>query len=403
MFSLLLVDHLRPRCRKIPATLKSSWDHAIVEQRQYVTQTMTTNGKQASEQTLARHIALLDRLPAGLAPAHGRTVGELVEFLNASAFVCGRRTVERDLEAIDAVGSVWRSIGVDLQHGKDQDDARLVRWSHTARSKALLFQTLSNEEALLLSLVEQELRFFMPASAHQSLMHYLKVSNRVLSLHANQRQAQFRERVRVIADGPALRPPELNMPHLHEINEALLNEEQVDLAYRPARSDADVSYRLHPVGLVKQGLFFYLLAVKDSNVTSRAVPGPVQTFRVDRIRQVTRRRQEVVAKGLPGLDEALGNGQLRFFDKGEIALTLCFAQNAEGQALCDIYRETPMAPDQRILTLADGSMELQATVMYSLQLVRMLQAEAHRSRVLQPTALKNEIVAFVKAAAGLHL
>ncbi|MFL6674378.1 MAG: helix-turn-helix transcriptional regulator [Massilia sp.] len=361
-----------------------------------------TKGKQASEQTLARRVALLDRLPVGHTPAQGRTVTELTDYLNASAFDCGRRTVERDLEAIDEIGSVWRSIGVDLQQGRDEDDSRLVRWSHTANSKALLFRTLSNEEALLLSLVEQELKFFMPASAYESLMQYLKVSNRVLSLQGNQREAQFRQRVRVIADGPALRPPELNMPHLHEINEALLHEEQVDLGYRSARSSEELDYRLHPVGLVKQGLFFYLLAVKDSNVHGKAVPGPVQTFRVDRIRRVARRRQEVVARRLPSLDHALGNGQLQFFDKGAIALRLRFAANAEGEALCDRYRETPMAADQRITALAHGQQELQATVMYSLQLMRMLQADAHCSYVVEPAELKQELARFVKAAAKLQ-
>lgn len=363
---------------------------------------MSEKGKQASEQTLARRIALLDRLPVGHTPAAGRTVGELTAYLNASGFDCGRRTIERDLEAIDAVGSVWRSIGVDLQHGLDEDDGRVPRWSHTANSKALLFRTLSNEDALLLSLVEQELKFFMPASAYESLMHYLKVSNRVLSLHANQRQAQFRDRVRVIADGPALRPPELNMPHLHEINEALLHGEQLELGYRTARSSAEAAYRLHPVGLVKQGLFFYLLAVKDENTHQRS-PGPVQTFRIDRIRRVARRSQEPVARGLPSLEAALGNGQLQFFDKGPVVLRLRFAETADGVALCDSYRETPMAADQRIVKRADGSFELQATVMYSLQLVRMLQAEAHRSYVVEPKALKEEIAGFVRQAAKLHL
>lgn len=363
---------------------------------------MSGKGKQASEQTLARRIALLDRLPVGHSPAAGRTVGELTDYLNASGYDCGRRTVERDLEAIDAVGSVWRGIGVDLQQGMDEEDARVPRWSHTPNSKALLFCTLSNEDALLLSLVEQELKFFMPASAYESLMQYLKVSNRVLSMHANQPQAQFRERVRVIADGPALRPPELNMPHLQEINEALLHGEQLDLAYRTARSSGETAYRLHPVGLVKQGLFFYLLAVKEENVHKRA-PGPVQTFRIDRIRRVARRRQEPVARGLPSLEAALGNGQLQFFDKGKVALKLRFADNADGQALCDSYRETPMAADQRIVKRGDGTYELQATVMYSLQLVRMLQAEAHRSYVMEPKALKDEIAGFVRQAARLHL
>jgi hypothetical protein len=84
-------------------------------------------------------------------------------------------------------------------------------------------------------------------------------------------------------------------------------------------------------------------------------------------------------------------------------LKLRFSGNDEGKALCDSYRETPMAADQRIVKRADGSHELQATVMYSLQLVRMLQAEAHRSYVVEPKALKDEIAGFVRAAARLHL
>ncbi len=363
---------------------------------------MTIKGKQASEQTLARRIALLDRLPVGQSPGAGRTVAELTGYLNGNGYACGRRTVERDLEAIDAVGSVWRGIGVDLQQCRDGEDGRTVRWSHTARSKALLFHALSNEEAMLLSLVEQELGFFMPASAHASLMHYLKLSNRVLSLQANQRQARFRDRVRVIADGPALRAPELHMPHLREINEALLHGEQVEFSYRPARSGQPARYRLHPVGLVKHGLFFYLLGVKDSNVRARQVPGPVQTFRVDRIGELARLVHEPVARALPTLDAVLGDGQLRFFDKGPIALRLRFARTAEGEALCDTYRETPMAADQKIVALDGGGQELQATVMYSLQLVRMLQADAHRSYVVAPPALRDEIREFARQAARLQ-
>jgi hypothetical protein len=61
-----------------------------------------------------------------------------------------------------------------------------------------------------------------------------------------------------------------------------------------------------------------------------------------------------------------------------------------------------MAADQRIVVLDDGRLELQATVMYSLQLVRMLQAEAHRSYVVEPAELKEELARFVKAAARLQ-
>jgi hypothetical protein len=137
-------------------------------------------------------------------------------------------------------------------------------------------------------------------------------------------------------------------------------------------------------------------------VHAKAVPGPVQTFRVDRIRRVARRRQDPVARRLPGLDSALRDGQLRFFDKGPIALRLRFAANDAGDALRERYRETPMAEDQQIVALPDGRLELRATVMYSLQLVQMLQGEAHRSYVVEPAALREELAAFLRAAVQLQ-
>jgi hypothetical protein len=368
-----------------------------VRQRQLVTPIlMAPKGKQRNELTLVRRIRLLDRLPVNNRAGNGLTAQELTTYLCDNKLQCGIRTVERDLAALHDDSEGWSDIGVRLHRDRDSDGSA-ARWSHAEDSKAQLLKALSREDALLLSLLAQELSFFMPASANSTLAKFLQSSDRVLSLPGNQRQSGFRDRVRIIPDGPMLLPPAVNLQHLHEINEALLREEQIDMTYCSPSDKNPKRYRLHPVGLVKQGLFFYLVAVKDQNA-SGTQPVVIQTFRVDRIDAVARRVQETVARGLPTLTAAIDGGALQFFQEGLISLRLHFATCTAGTALCQSYREAPLSDDQGIATLADGTLELRATVRDSVQLLSMLQAKARVVRVVEPAALRDKILHWVNQA-----
>lgn len=353
------------------------------------------------ENALPRRIALLNRLPVGANSGTGCTVRELTAMLEGSEYECTRRTVERDLVAIRDEPE-WKQAGVTIQQRSDGADSRSSLWSLAPGSKAVLFQVQSREDAMLLGLLEQELKYFMPASACASLQRHLQSSAAVLSLPANQRQSTFRDRIRVLPDSPVLRGPEPSVDHLQAINEALLHEEQVDMRYWSSSDKTVKSYRLHPVGLVKQGLFFWLLAVKEENAHCHDGPGPVQKFRVDRIESVARRKQEVVARRLPTLSFVLDEGAMGHFDTGLIALKVRFAPNRSGTELCANYRDTPLSDDQAIVTLPDGILELSATVRYSRQLVWMLQGQASLLRVIEPAELQEEIGQFIQAAAAFQ-
>lgn len=357
---------------------------------------MAPKGKQGTELTLARRIRLLDRLPINNGAGNGLTAQELTDYLCANKYPCGIRTVERDLSALDNDADGWGAIGVRLYRDLDSG-GRAARWSHAEDSKAQLLKALSREDALLLSLLAQELGFFMPTSVNSTLAKFLQSSERVLSLPGNQRQSGFRDRIRILPDGPMLMPPPVNPQHLQEINEALLREEQIDMTYRPSSDKIAKRYRLHPVGLVKQGLFFYLLAVKDQHAL-RAQPVIIQTFRVDRIDAVARRVQESAARGLPSLAAAIDGGALQFFQEGLISLRLQFAAGEAGTALSQSYREAPLSDDQAIITHADGTLELRATVRDSVQLLSMLQGKARLMRVVEPATLRNKIQQWVQQA-----
>jgi predicted DNA-binding transcriptional regulator YafY len=353
---------------------------------------MAKEGKQGAEQTLLRRMTLLSHIPATDGTS-GLTTSELTRRLNESGFTCGKRTVERDLKAIHEKDCVtWRAIGVHLE--RHATDTATARWRHAATSKAMLLKALTSEDALLLSLLEQELKYFLPASASASLAQYQEPTRRVLSLPGNQRQSTFHDRFRVISD-VLMDPPVPHVPHLQEINEALLRQEQLDMEY--TSSGEQKAYRLHPIGLVRQGLFYWLVAVKDENTLGEKRP-IVQTFRLNRIVSVKRRQHETVARALPTLNAALDGGILHFFSKGSIALRLRFAPNKSGQELCNNYLEAPLSGDQKVFHGLGGHMELRATVFHSRQLVWMLQGQANLVRVEEPSALKDEINQFLAKA-----
>jgi predicted DNA-binding transcriptional regulator YafY len=193
-----------------------------------------------------------------------------------------------------------------------------------------------------------------------------------------------------------------NIEHLHEINEALLRQEQIEMTYWSAKEKIQKQYRLHPVGLVKQGLFFWLLAVKDEHALGDNSAEWVQSFRVNRILSVARRLQETVARGLPTLSAALDGGALQFFQTGMIRLRLRFAASAAGRELCNNYREAPLSQDQEISMNLEQMLELRATVRHSRQLVWMLQGQANLVRVVAPPDLRNEVHQYLAAAVAFQ-
>jgi predicted DNA-binding transcriptional regulator YafY len=359
---------------------------------------MTKIGKQSTEKTLLRRFALLDRLPVNSGTADGLSVAELTHYLNVSGYACAKRTVERDLKAMHEINRVeWRALGVHLESQAHVDGA--ARWRHAASSKAVLLKALTGDDALLLSLLEQELKYFLPASVAASLSQYLEATRRVLALPGNQGASLFHERFRVIAD-PVLVPPEPDVRHLQEINEALLRQEQLNVQYWSSAEKIQKPYRLHPIGLVKQGMFYWLVAAKHETAL-RDIP-VVQTFKLNRVVSVVRRRQETVARGLPTLAAALDEGRALFFPGPMLDLRIRFAPGKSGTELCEKYRETPLSADQCISVSEDGQLELHATVRDSLQLVWMLQGQSSLMRVVAPLALKEKIDNFLAKAVAFQ-
>jgi NAD-dependent SIR2 family protein deacetylase len=95
----------------------------------------TAQGKagSAAEQTFERRLALLALLPE--APATGLGAGALTERLQAAPYACVRRTVERDLQALQDAAPMLLALGIEVIHAADPRHAHGRLWSRTTRPR----------------------------------------------------------------------------------------------------------------------------------------------------------------------------------------------------------------------------------------------------------------------------
>lgn len=349
-------------------------------------------GKNGAENTLRRRLALLTLLPYGDQP--GLCARVLTEKLNRDRYACSKRTVERDLEEI-AYHTAWSEVGVDIAWTPDPVQPNTHLWAHKGRRKPLLLSLPSGEDALLVALMAQELQPFLPKSASSVLSTYQATSDDVLRLPGHTGHERYHAKVRSLADGPLMHPPKIDNEHVREINEALLRDEQITLRYRAASRGIENDYRLHPVGMVKKGLFIWLIAFKEE--ANRLVEG-ARTFRMDRVVSARRRENEPVARKLPDLQTVVDSGVLAYFPKELVGLVLRSRPGKAGDELINNYRDTPLSRDQRITKLDGGGFVLEAQVRDTHELLWMLQGQAHLLEVLEPPALRQKVQRFVAMA-----
>jgi len=356
-------------------------------------------GKKHIEQTLRRRLALLALLPAEARGGGGSRIGLLTEKLQEAGYRCVRRTVERDLVDILDAKAVWLGVGIEIVPQIDPDHAHGRLWARRSHSKMLTLGLPSSESSLLIGLLVQELQAFLPASTLHALSAYQRSPDQVLQQLSNSQHSRYRQKICSLPDGPPRCPPHIDAAYFHEINEALLREEQIDMRYHASSLEDERDYKLHPIGLVRKGMFFWLLAAKEE--LGKILAG-VSTFRIDRVRSIQRRVNDPVSPQLPLLADVLNSGVLEFLPAGQVGLLLQSAPGTSGDGLIKKYIETPFGADQHITALEHGGYQLRATVGYSRELVWALQGQAHLLRVVEPASLRHELECFAIQAAAWY-
>lgn len=347
-------------------------------------------GKKGTEGTLERRVEILRMLPSQDSGLPGLTVKEMKARLPSHLQHVSPRTIQRDLEHLQSSGS-WNAQGIKLYDEADPLDGRGRRFWHAKESKTLLFRTPSDEDLTMLTLVEKEMALLLPPTVLAAVSPYLTFARDSAKKNTSNRSKVYSERLLVEPAGVQQIPPSIDSSHLQEITEALFKEEKLEIGYAASKHGYQPkTYIVHPIGLVKKGLLYFMVLVKDEDINAKNLLDKTQTFRIDRVIRVTRLRHDPVSPKLPSLADVKAAGKTMAFSEGLISLTLHIPNTKECKYTYDKLTEAPLSIDQ-VITAGDDGYKLTATVYKSMEPDLFLLGLAHQVRVVSPVTLREEV------------
>lgn len=207
-------------------------------------------------ETVAFSLELLRRIPR----RRLITASELQEQLSQAGFERDLRTVQRQLESLSEHFDIERD---------DRSKPYGYRWKEKAVGLAL--PMLSSQEALLLSLAEQQLRPLLPAKLMDSMDGFFAEAKSMLAPHASaKREREWLAKVRVVSVTQPMLPPQIRPRVFEEVSEALYADCWLDVNYQNVHGK-QTDARVMPLGLAQQGPRLYLICRFDGYSDDRSL------------------------------------------------------------------------------------------------------------------------------------
>ena len=232
--------------------------------------------------------------------------------------------------------------------------------------------------ALAFRLASLHLAPLLPATLLARFDPYLKAADRALG--DSDLTYRWADKVRMVPNGLALRPPTDNAEIIATVGEALLRECCFTARYRN-RDEAERAFeRVHPLALVLRGPALYLLATLDDYED-------VRQLRVHRFLSAELLPDQ--PRRLPEnfeLDAYIRTGGFEYPEGEPMALVALFQRGAARH-----LQETPLSADQRIVDEDDWRVRLSATVNDTTLLRWWLLGFGSGVEVLEPAALRAEM------------
>jgi len=329
----------------------------------------------SSRLTLARQWQLLRQLPSR---PPGGTARQLTKALADNGFPASKRTIERDLAVLERVFPI-----------RCNDKGRPYGW-YWMRDADLGIPGVDLAEALSLTMVERFLRCMLPLSFWRAFEPRLvHASEKLRALTDRHRAARWPEKIRYVSPSLPLIPPSIDPSVLDRVQQALLQDRQLDVTYRSADDDGTRPLTLHPLGMIQRGLVAYVVATA-SDYTD------VRFFAVHRMQAAEIRAEPVSRPDGFSLDAYLDAGGGHFVDPdspGQVRLEARVTDE-----LARILEETPLSQEQTLETNSDRH-HVSARVADTWQLRWWILSQGSRIEVLQPDGLRHEIMDEVR---GLH-
>lgn len=210
----------------------------------------------AAQETLALSLELLRRIPR----RGGITATELREQLRHAGFEREPRTLQRLLKTLCEC--------CDIECDASSKPYR-YRWKENARG--LSMPGLCAQDALLLTLAEQQLHSLLPTPLMKSMNGFFSQARSQLEENGTpQREREWLDKVRVVSTSQPLLPPKINPNVFDEVSRALYGNQWLEVDYQNAEG-ARKTAKVMPLGLAQQGPRLYLVCRFDGYDNERCL------------------------------------------------------------------------------------------------------------------------------------
>lgn len=328
--------------------------------------------------TLTRQWELLKILPSR---PPGATAGELTERLNGEGFGVSKRQIQRDLNELSAVFAL-----------SCNDKSMPYGW-YWAKGATLELPGLSAAEALSMYLTESVVTPLLPASVVEVMKpRFEQAKNKLNSLSGQSVLPDWADKVAHVPPMLPQQPPKVDEQVLETVQLALLHGKQVHVTYHAANKPEPKQYDLHPLGLVQRGVATYVVGRVEPHDNPHL-------FALQRIQQAELLDAAAIPPEGFTLQKFLTDGGMQFSGGSTIQLKALVHPN-----LLQSIQESPLGSDQRLSTYDDDPEWrcLEVTVPDSWQLRWWVLSLGEMIEVLEPAALRDEVVERLEKALGRY-
>ena len=325
--------------------------------------------------TLSRQWELLQQLPKS---APGITVSELLIRLNNAGYSIGRRSVERDLNDL--------SLTFPLQC----NSAGTPQGWYWKPGVSVELQGVSLTEAISLALVEDAVRPLLPASMLSVLQpRFAHARSKLKELSDDNPAARWLDKIASIPPALNLQAPHICPRILETLQSALLGEQQLQCSYYAVHADKTSDLTLNPLAMVQRGQVTYLIATAPPYTD-------IRQYAAHRFLGATTLETSTQGAQAFDLKEYLDSDALQFGTPQKINFKAWLSQQ-QGR----LIRETPLAPDMRMIEVEDG-WEVFATLNNTWQLHWWILSLGEQVVVHEPASLRQHIGNMLRRAAAAY-
>ncbi|WP_374249399.1 helix-turn-helix transcriptional regulator [Thermomonas sp.] len=322
---------------------------------------------------VARQWAMLKRVPRSPLKI---TTKELEGRLLDEGFQVSRRTIERDLHLLAAEFPLVLD-----------DRSKPYGWSWAKDAHFEFMPRLTTPQAVALQLARTHLRNLLPQAMHKELAPIFDSASRTLS---GSGWKDWHKRTAVVPMGIPHIPPKLSTDVLMVVQSALAHRRCIQVQYRAKGSRQGKETKIHPLGLLSRGPVVYLVCTLFDY-------GDVRQLALHRMDAPV--EMDVRSKEPAGFDfqEYVSTEARRYGSGGKIKLVVRFDATA-----AEHLREMPISIDQLIHDMADGRVEVSATVEDDELLRWWLLGFGRWVEVVGPVRLRAELADELRAASSTY-